>query len=803
MLSQDLQLALQEAHKYADEHYSGYVTLEHLLLAICQEKTVADILEACHANVSELETQLKEFIDTNKVNSSQNDSKAQATIALERVIHKAEEMIQALAPQLGTEVVPGYILLRSLLEEDHSMAVYLVNCQGVYKENINEYIKHNYGLTQNDSSETNTSFVHKHNGADSMSSPRRIEKSSATNILEEFTVNLNQQVIAEATDPLIGRTEEMMQIIQALARQRKNNPLLVGESGVGKTAIVRGLAMAIEEGEVPQSIINCQVYFLDLIGLVAGTKYRGDFEKRVKAIIGQLEKRRNVILFIDDIHLLVGSGAAGTDNADASSLFKPAIMSSRIRCIGATNHNHYRLLLSKNLANHFQKVEIQPMSFNETFRVLEAIRPSFESFHKVRYTVDALKASISLSDQHISGRSQPDKAIDVLDEAGAFQKIAQENDFVVGDGLGSGGVGYTGGLGHSKVLSGLSLRKAGAAKSKRARAKEVRIDKLEIQKTIAQMTGLPIENLRDDVRHQIKHLEEKLCQTIFGQDNAVKQLVSAIKLARAGLNQPNRPLGCYMLAGPTGVGKTEVCLQLAKYSGINLIRYDMSEYSESHTVARLVGAPPGYVGFDSGSQLTAAVMKSPHSIVLFDEMEKAHPNIYNLLLQIMDYGCLTDNTGHKCDFRNTLVIVTTNAGADEMEKRPSGFAAKDEKTYDGQQAIMNTFSPEFRNRLDAIIQFDSLGLQVMEEVVVKFIDELQDYLAERNVTLEVDSHARKWLAKNGHDPIMGARPLIRLLKEQIKEPLADMILFGELAAKGGVVKISSNKNQISLSCVPS
>lgn len=800
MLSQDLQLALKEAHKHADEVYSNYVTLEHLLLAICKEKTVADILTTCHANLPELEEQLKEFINASKLGSPKNHSKAQATVALQRVIYKAEEMTKALESQLGIDSVPGYMVLRAMLEEEHSMAVYLINCQGVYKENINEYIKQTYGSAHKDHIEKTTNT---HTDDVLVAPPHRqsATMSDAKNILETFTVNLNQQVIQEAFDPLIGRTEEMMQIIQALARQRKNNPLLVGESGVGKTAMVRGLALAIEEGEVPQSIVNCQIYSLDLIGLLAGTRYRGDFEKRAKSIISQLEKRRDAILFIDDIHLLVGSGATGSDNPDASNLFKPAIMSQKIRCIGATTHEHYRTLLAKNLAGAFQKTEIKQMSFNETFRVLEAIRPNLESFHKVRYTADALKAAISLADQHISGRSQPDKAIDVLDEAGAFQKIAKENDFVVGEGLGNGGVGYIGGLGQSKVFSGLSLRKAGSAKEKRD-SKEVRIDKLEIQQTIAQMTGLPIENLRDDVRHQIKHLEDKLRKTIFGQNNAVKQLVNTIKLARAGLNQPNRPIGSYMLAGPTGVGKTEVCLQLAKYSGINLIRYDMSEYSESHAVARLVGAPPGYVGFDSGSQLTSAVMKAPHSIVLFDEMEKAHPNIYNLLLQIMDYGYLTDNTGHKCDFRNTIVIVTTNAGADQMEKTTSGFSNNDDRAYDGKQAIMNTFSPEFRNRLDAIIQFNSLSLQVMEEVVVKFIDELQDHLAEKDVSLEVDAHARKWLAKNGYDPVMGARPLIRLLKEQIKEPLADMILFGELAAKGGVVKISSHKNQISLSCVP-
>lgn len=796
MLSQDLQLALREAHQNAADNYSSYVTLEHLLLAICKEKTVTECLVACHANLSELETQLREHINNNTT-ESQQQNKAQPTVALQRVIHKAEEITRALMPQIGIDAVPGYVLLRALLEEEHSTAVYLLNCQGVYNEDVNNYIKHRYGLEKEAALQDSLESPLNDQIAGTPLSRQSLESSAAANILEAFTVNLNQQVIQQNTDPLIGRTQEMMQIIQVLARQRKNNPLLVGESGVGKTAIIQGLALAIEEGEVPQSVLNCQIYSLDLMALLAGTRYRGDFEKRVKTIIEQLERRTNTILFIDDVHLLVGSGTASSDNADAANLFKPAIMSNKIRCIGTTSHDHYRVLLTKNLAHLFQKVEVKQMSFNETYRVLEAIRPSLETFHKVRYTSDALKSSITLADQHISSRSQPDKAIDVLDEAGAFQKITQEKSFIVGEGLGGGGVGYLASIRQNKMLNGLSLKRT----SKRGGSKEIKIDKPEIQQTIAQMTGLPIENLRDDVRHQVKSLEAELCKTIFGQNKAVKQLVSAIKLARAGLNQPNRPIGCYMLAGPTGVGKTEVCLQLAKLSAINLIRYDMSEYSESHSISRLVGAPPGYVGFDSGSQLTAAVMKAPHSIVLFDEMEKAHPNIYNLLLQIMDYGYLTDNAGHKCDFRNAIVIVTTNAGAEELEKRSSGFSAKDDNAYDGKQAIMNTFRPEFRNRLDAIIQFDSLNSQVMEEVVVKFIDELHEQLAERGVTLEVDANARKWLAKNGYDPLMGARPLIRLLKEQVKEPLADMILFGDLAAKGGIAKVSSHKNQISVRCV--
>lgn len=813
MLSQEIQLALKEATKMANDNKNGYVTLEYLLLAMCRDKSTIELLSFCEANISELKESLGAFINDNIVKGSLDENKAHPTIALKRVLQRATDITKSLMPSEAEsgqlDAVLGNIVIRTMLEEEDSNAVYLMNRQGVYREMTNEYITSVY----------NHQLGSYNGGTSSDVSTKALTATLTTNelannLLGTFAINVNQQVLREGGDPLIGRADELTRIIQVLARQRKNNPLLIGESGVGKTAIVRGLALAIEEGEVPKSILNCEIYSLDVTALLAGTRYRGDFEKRVKAIIGQLEKKKDAILFIDDIHTLIGAGSVSSETMDASSLFKPAIMSGFLRCIGATNHEHFRTIANRDFTHNFQKVDIPQMSFNQIYRVLEAIRPRLEKFHSVSYTPDSLRSAISLSDRYIGERHQPDKAIDVLDEAGAFQKVERESDFVVGEGYGAGGIGYLGDnlAGSHGFLSRLDFKSINSkfnSSGKNVAAKAdnkqpvtmLRIEAKEIQETIAKMTGLPLENLKDDTQYQLKRLETELSKSVFGQGPAIKQLVSSIKLARVGLNQPNRPLGCYMLAGPTGVGKTEVCKQLAKYSGINLIRYDMSEYSESHTIARLVGAPPGYVGFDTGSQLTSEVMKAPHSIVLFDEMEKAHPNIYNLLLQIMDYGYLTDNTGHKCDFRNTIIIVTTNAGAADMHRRSSGFA--EGKKYDNSQAIMSTFSPEFRNRLDAIIQFDELNLAVMEDIATKFMEEIQGQIVEKNVTLDIDATARKWLAKKGYDPLMGARPLIRLIKEQIKMPLADMMLFGDLAKQGGTIKVSANKKQITLSSVSS
>ena len=785
MLSKDLQLALQEAQKMANGHNNGYVTLEYLLFSLCRDKDTAEALSFCNVDIKELQSRLTEFISENKISPSEKGAKAQSTVALQRVLQRAEALTIAISPN-PTDAVKGNMVLRAMFEEEDSNAVYLLKYQGVNVEDANDYLQNIYSKPILDGT-----YYQPHTKHPESQPTFGYPSGKGENVLETFALNLNEKVIKEGADPLVGRADAMERILQVLARQRKNNPLLIGEPGVGKTAMVRGLAMAIEEGEVPESIANCEIYSLDLGSLLAGTRYRGDFEKRVKTVITQLKKKKNAILFIDDIHSLIGAGAAGPDNVDASGLFKPAISSGSIRCIGSTSYESYRSVLGKDntLSRHFQTVEIGKLDFDETYRVLEGVRPRLESFHKVRYTAEGMKAAITLSDRHITARHQPDKAIDILDEAGAFQKIIEQNKSMIGNGFGAGGIG-------ENYKANIGNYPSGKSNNKSARAKKILIDKHEIQQAVAKVTGLPLESLTDDTRLQLKNLEEELCQNIFGQTPAIKQLVSAIKMSRAELNQPGRPLGCYMLAGPTGVGKTEVCLKLAQLSGINLIRFDMSEYSESHTVARLVGAPPGYVGFDNGSQLTAAVMKAPHSIVLFDEMEKAHPNIYNILLQIMDYASLTDNSGVKTDFRNTIVIVTTNAGADKLQQRSSGFTGGE--PHDSSQAIISTFSPEFRNRLDAIIQFEGLTPLVMEQVVVKFIDELQEQVIERNITLEIDAAARKWLATRGYDAVMGARPLIRLIKEKIKMPLADMMLFGGLEKKGGVVRISVEKKELVL-----
>ena len=794
MLSQAIQTVLQDASEMANRDNSGYITLDYLLLAMCKERQTADIMLSHNVDIGVFQEQLKKFIKDHPVKLILEKEKSQPTLALQRVLGKAEKMASSLVHQFSNDPSHSELVLRAMLDEDDSNVAYLMNSQGIFKDDLNEYLVNAYSHQVETSTEQGKKIV--------AHTPVRGELPQ--NSLSSFTTNLNEQVIAAKGDPLVGRVSEMNRIIQILARQRKNNPLLIGESGVGKTAIVRGLSLAIEEGEVPQDLLNCEVLSLDVPALLAGTRYRGDFEKRVKSILNQLEKKRDLILFIDDVHSLIGAGTGSSEMADASSLFKPAIMNSRIRCIGATNHEHYRTMLKRDLTRHFQKVDIKPMTNNETYRVLEAIRPRLEQYHNVSYTKGAIKTAIDLSDTYISGRYQPDKAIDVLDEAGAFHKVMRGGNFVVGEGFGSGGIGYIGDNVNRSFLDRLDFKNIHkgfrpAAKDNGGKNRSSQIDSQEIQGIIAQMTGLPIENLRDGEQEQIRSLQDELRKRIFGQDKAIEELVNAIKLARAGLNSPNRPLGSFMLAGPTGVGKTEVCKQLAKHGGINLIRYDMSEYSESHTIARLVGAPPGYVGFDSGSQLTSAVIKNPHSIVLFDEMEKAHPNIYNLLLQIMDYGCLSDSTGQECDFRNTLIIVTTNAGGEEMQRRSSGFSGGE--NYDGSREIINTFSPEFRNRLDAIIQFSELSLPVMEEIVIKFMDELQEQIEEKGVVLEMDARARKWLASAGFDSTMGARPLIRLVKEQIKMPLADMMLFHNLAKQGGVIKISLEKDRISLNRV--
>ncbi len=736
MLSKDLEVTLNLAFVSAHEQRHEFITVEHLLLALLDNSTAAQVLAICSCDISLLRSELTQFIDeTISLLSEEGRRETQPTLGFQRVLQRAVFHAQA----SDKKEVDGANLLVALFSEQDSHAVYLLNKQDIQRLDIVNYLSH--GLSKDDNaSEEKVEIA----GA--------VEQEAIESPLDKYTTNLNQEALAGKIDPLIGRESELERTIQVLCRRRKNNPLLVGEAGVGKTAIAEGLAKKIVEEEVPDVLRDCVIYSLDLGALVAGTKYRGDFEKRLKALMNQLKNEVNSILFIDEIHTIIGAGSASGGVMDASNLIKPALASGSLRCIGSTTYQEYRGIFEKDhaLARRFQKVDVTEPSIDETYLILKGLKSRFEEHHELKYSLEGLRVAAELSARHITDRFLPDKAIDVIDEAGARQRMMPEAE-----------------------RKGL-------------------VDVHEVEEIVAKIARIPAKSVSSNDQDKLKSLEKNLKMLVFGQDEAISALSSAIKLSRAGLRDASKTIGSFLFAGPTGVGKTEVTKQLAKLMGVELIRFDMSEYMERHTVSRLIGAPPGYVGYDQGGLLTEQVTKHPHAVLLLDELEKAHPDVFNLLLQVMDHGTLTDNNGRKADFRNIILVMTTNAGAEEGSRASIGFTQQ-EHSSDSMRVVEKAFSPEFRNRLDRIIQFKPLDISVVGNVVDKFIFELETLLLEKNVTFSLDPEARLWLAENGCDPKMGARPMARLIQEKIKKPLANDLLFGKLERGGHVHVIVQDK----------
>lgn len=748
MLSKDLELTLNQAFKGARTKRHEFMTVEHLLLALLDNDTAADVLTACGANLGNLRSELVDFVDstTPLIPEREVDRETQPTLGFQRVLQRAVFHVQS----SGKKEVTGANVLVAIFSEQESQAVYFLKQQTVARLDVVNYITHGISKV---AGHNDHSLEHNATGEDEDQVTADPEKSP----LENFATNLNEEARQGNIDPLVGRIAEVERVSQILSRRRKNNPLLVGESGVGKTAIAEGLAKLIIDGEVPDILKDSVVYSLDLGSLLAGTKYRGDFEKRFKGLLAELKKREGAILFIDEIHTIIGAGAASGGVMDASNLLKPLLSSGKIRCIGSTTFQEYRGIFEKDraLSRRFQKIDVLEPNVEDTYKILKGLKSRFEDHHNLRYTDKSLQAAAELSERYITDRFMPDKAIDVIDEAGAFQRLQPDNK----------------------------------------RKKIIHVT--DIENIVAKIARIPPKSVSSDDRSALQKLEENLKMVVFGQDQAITSLATSIKMARAGLKSVEKPIGSFLLAGPTGVGKTEVTNQLAKILGLELIRFDMSEYMERHTVSRLIGAPPGYVGYDQGGLLTEAVTKHPHSVVLLDEVEKAHPEVFNLLLQVMDHGTLTDNNGRKADFRNVIFIMTTNAGAESMSRRSMGFSEQNHAT-DAIEAINRLFTPEFRNRLDAIIQFNPLPQDVVLTVVDKFLVELQGQLDDKSVTLDVDDKARAWLVSRGYDVSMGARPMARIIQEHIKKPLAERLLFGDLASEGGVVQITVRDGELEI-----
>lgn len=741
MLSKELQITLSNAFSVANEYQHEFVTLEHLLLELLGLPDVREVVEGCGIRPVAIETALENFLEAEPISQSVNE--LLPTIAFQRVIERAIYMVQS----NGYTEVSGVHVLASIYSEQDSQAVYILESNELLRVDVLSYISHGVTAQQKEQD-----FL----GNDSAKSQQDADGEKPSDPIAEFTTNLNEEVRKGKIDPIIGRGWELNRTLEILSRRRKNNPLLVGEPGVGKTAVAEGLAYKIVNKDIPESLEDAVVYSLDMGALLAGTRYRGDFEKRFKGLLSGLEKQPHAILFIDEIHTIIGAGAVQGGAMDASNLMKPALASGKLRCMGATTYEEYRGIFEKDraLARRFQKIDVKEPTILETYEILKGLKTQFEEHHDVKYTLPALKAAVDLSARYITDRHLPDKAIDVIDEAGAKQRLL--------------------------------------VKSKRRKQLGVP----EIQQIVANIARIPISQITQKEKDKLFDLETDLKRVVFGQDEAVKKVVSAIKLARSGLNDANRPTASFLLAGPTGVGKTELTSQLAKHLGVELLRFDMSEYMERHTVSRLIGSPPGYVGFDQGGQLTEAVTKHPHSVVLLDEIEKAHPDVFNILLQVMDNGTLTDNNGRKADFRNVILMMTSNVGAEQMARSSMGFAVQDH-TMDFEAELKKLFKPEFRNRLDAVIQFNRLTEASMGSVVNKFIFALEQSLQDKKVKVNLTEEARQWLATKGYDPLMGARPMGRLIQEKIKLPLSEMILFGELQ-DGGEVEIVVQDNEIAL-----
>ena len=744
MLSRELEVTLNLAFKNAREKKHEFMTVEHLLLALLDDASASSVLKACGADLSALRADLNEFITSTvpTIPDTKLQQDTQPTHGFQRVLQRAVFQVNS----ANHSEVLGANVIVAIFSEQESQAVYFLRLQDVARIDVVNYIAH--GISKvNDGSDESDGSIPKADNKTQSSKPE--QKTS----LEMYATNLNEKAEKGEIDPLIGRDFEVERISQILIRRRKNNPLLVGEAGVGKTAIVEGIAKLIYEKKAPLPIAESVVYALDMGALVAGTKYRGDFEKRLKALIVDLKKKKNAILFIDEIHTIIGAGSASGSVMDAANLLKPLLSSGQIRCVGSTTFQEFRGIFERDhaLARRFQKVDVLEPSVDETFEILKGLKSKFEDHHKLKYTAKALKGAAELSDKHITDRFLPDKAIDILDEAGASQRLLPDYK--------------------KKKTVGIA----------------------DIESIVAKIARIPEKSVSASDKTQLADLASNLKMVVFGQDKAIDSLSTSIKLARAGLREGTKPIGSFLFAGPTGVGKTEVCKQLSRILGVELVRFDMSEYMERHTVSRLIGAPPGYVGFDQGGLLTDAVTKNPHSVVLLDEIEKAHPDVYNLLLQVMDHGTLTDNNGRKADFRNVILIMTTNAGAEAMSRASIGFSMQDHQS-DGMEAIKKMFAPEFRNRLDDIVQFGELSIEVIKTVVDKFLVQLQSQLDEKKVFLEVDEKARLWLAQNGYDPKMGARPMERVIQEKIKKPLAEEVLFGNLSKSGGTVKVTVDDN---------
>jgi ATP-dependent Clp protease ATP-binding subunit ClpA len=741
MLNKELELTLNEAFKAARSKRHEFMTVEHLLLALLDNEAAGAVLGACGVDVIRLRKELTDFVDatTPLIPEVDQDRETQPTLGFQRVLQRAVFHVQS----SGKAEVTGANVLVAIFSEQESQAVYFLKQQNIARIDVVNYISH--GISK---------VAGPDDGVAGKPSENTDEdgESVAGSALEGYATNLNRVAREGKIDPLIGRDEEVSRLIQILSRRRKNNPLLVGDSGVGKTAIVEGLAKRIVDGEVPDVIKDAVVYSLDMGALLAGTKYRGDFEKRLKALLAELKRQNHGVLFIDEIHTIIGAGAASGGVMDASNLLKPMLSSGEIRCVGSTTFTEFRGIFEKDsaLTRRFQKIDVLAPSVEDTYRILKGLKTRFEEHHNIRYTDKALRAAAELSDRYITDRNLPDKAIDVIDEVGALQQLLP-----------------------------VSKRK-----------KQIGVQ--EIEQVIAAIARIPPKTVSADDKELLFKLEDKLSMVVFGQNEAIQTLSTAIKMSRAGLSAPEKPIGSFLFAGPTGVGKTEVSRQLAKVMGMEVIRFDMSEYMERHTVSRLIGAPPGYVGYDQGGLLTEAVNKTPHCVLLLDEIEKAHPEVFNILLQVMDHGTLTDNNGRKADFRNVILIMTTNAGAERISRASIGFSQQDHSS-DGAEELKKFFTPEFRNRLDAVVQFAALGRDTILHVVDKFLTELQGQLDDKRVMLNVSDEARLWLAEHGYDEKMGARPMARLVQEKIKKPLAEKILFGELSHGGDVQVLVEGK----------
>ena len=743
MLSKELEHTLSQAFNYARQRSHEFLTVEHLLLALLENGQALAVLKACEVDINALRQDLTDFLADNLPTLAEDsDRETQPTLAFQRILQRAVMHVQS----SGGEEVTGANVLVSIFSEQQSQAVYLLQKQDVSRLDVVNAISH--GSIENLAEETKSEKIEVEDGNSESKSP-----------LALYATNLNAEAKQGRIDPLIGRANEIERTLQVLCRRRKNNPLFVGEAGVGKTALAEGLAKRIVDGDVPEVLEQAVVYSLDMGALVAGTKYRGDFEKRLKGLLREIKQQDHAILFIDEIHTMIGAGSAGNSAMDAANLLKPLLANGELKCIGSTTYQEYRSIFEHDraLARRFQKIDVPEPSVAETIEILKGLKPGLESHHNVRYSNAAIEQAAELAARHINDRYLPDKAIDVLDEVGAAQRILP--------------------------------------KSKRKKMIGIQ----DVQQIVAKIARIPAKTVSNADKDNLRNLEPNLKHVIFGQDDAISALSSAIKMARSGLGHPEKPTGAFLFAGPTGVGKTEVTRQLAHILGVELIRFDMSEYMEPHTVSRLIGAPPGYVGFDQGGLLTDAVIKQPHAVLLLDEIEKAHPDVFNLLLQVMDHGTLTDNNGRKADFRHIVLVMTSNAGAQEMGRSSIGFT-KQEHHMDGTEALKRAFSPEFRNRLDGIIQFQPLTKEAILRVADKAVLELEMLLQDKNVTIEIDNDAREWLAEHGYDVQMGARPMARLVQEKIKRPLADELLFGKLS-DGGHVRVILKNDELILDIV--